>query len=123
MRLRLLAPAFALLSAPAIAAAPPVQTIELFSYGFKPAPVALPAGHEVTLKFVNTSTHGHDFTAPDFFKSSHIVAGSVGKGGEVDLHGGETKSVTLIPAAGTYSVHCGRLLHSSFGMHTTITVR
>jgi len=81
------------------------------------------AGHEITLKFVNTSTKGHDFTAPEFFKSSKIVAGAVDKDGKVDLHGSETKSVTLIPAAGTYNAHCGRFLHSSFGMHTTVVVR
>ena len=123
MRLLLLVPALALLPAAATAATPPVQTIELFSYGFKPAPITLSAGHEVTLKFVNVSTKGHDFTAPEFFKSSRIVAGGIGNDGKVDLHGSETKSVTLIPAAGTYNAHCGRLLHSSFGMHTTIVVR
>ena len=109
--------------APAVAAAPPVQTVELFNYGFKPGPLNLPAGHEVTLKFVNTSTHGHDFTAPEFFKASKIVAGAVDKDGKVDLHGGESKTVTLIPTAGQYPAHCGRLFHSSFGMHTTIVVR
>jgi plastocyanin len=123
MRLLLLVPALAMLPAAAIAATPPVQTIELFSYGFKPAPIALSAGQEVTLKFVNTSTKGHDFTAPEFFKSSRIIAGGVGKDGKVDLHGSETTSVTLIPAAGTYNAHCGRLFHSSLGMHTTIVVR
>lgn len=121
-RLLLLLPALAL-SAQAHAANPPVQTIELYTYGFRPAPITLSAGHEVTLKFVNTSTKGHDFTAPEFFKSSRIVAGTVDEDGKVDLHGSETKSVTLIPAAGTYNAHCGRFLHSSFGMHTTVVVR
>jgi plastocyanin len=123
MRLLLLVPALAFLPAAAIAATPPIQTIDLFSYGFKPAPITLAAGREVTLKFVNTSTKGHDFTAPEFFKLSRIIAGGVGKDGKVDLHGSETKSVTLVPAAGTYNAHCGRLLHSSFGMHTSIVVR
>lgn len=121
-RLLLLVPALAL-SFPAFAAAPPVQTIELYNFGFKPSPIALSAGHEVTLKFVNSSTKGHDFTAPDFFKSSRIVAGSVDKDGKIELHGSETKSVTLVPAAGQYPVHCGHLLHASFGMHTNIVVR
>ena len=123
MRLLLLAPALAAFSTAAIAATPPVQTIDLFSYGFKPAPITLSAGREVTLRFVNTSTTGHDFTAPEFFKAARIVAGAIGKDGKVDLHGSESKSVTLIPAAGTYKAHCGRLFHSSFGMHTTVVVR
>lgn len=121
-RLLLLLPVFAM-SVPVLAASPPIETIELYTYGFKPAPITLSAGHEITLKFVNTSTKGHDFTAPEFFKSSKIVAGAVDKDGKVDLQGSETKSVTLIPAAGTYNAHCGRFLHSSFGMHTTIVVR
>jgi plastocyanin len=121
MRL-LFVPALAILPSAAVAAAPPVQTIELYSYGFKPAPITLSAGSEVTLKFVNSSTKGHDFTAPEFFAASRIVSGSVEKG-EVDVRGGETKSVTLVPAAGTYKVHCGRMFHSTFGMHTTLVVR
>ena len=120
MRLLLLISAFAV--SPVLAATPPTQTIELYSYGFKPSPIALSAGQEVTLKFVNSSTKGHDFTAPEFFKASRMVAGGVGKDGKIDLHGSETKSVTLIPSAGQYPAHCGRLLHSSFGMHTTIVV-
>jgi len=110
-------------STPVLAATPPVETIELYNFGFKPSPIALTAGHEITLKFVNSSTHGHDFTAPEFFKSSRILGGSVDKAGKIDFHGGETKSVTLIPAAGQYPAHCGHLMHSSFGMHTTIIVR
>ena len=120
-RLLLLISALAV-SSPALAATPPTQTIELYSYGFKPSPIALSAGQEVTLKFVNSSTKGHDFTAPEFFKASRIVAGGVGKDGKIDLHGSETKSLTVIPAAGQYPAHCGHLLHSSFGMHTTIVV-
>jgi plastocyanin len=121
-RLPLLISALAI-SSPALAATSPTQTIELYSYGFKPSPITLTAGHEVTLTFVNSSTKGHDFTAPEFFKASRIVAGGVAKDGKIDLHGSETKSVTLIPSAGQYPAHCGRLLHSSFGMHTTIVVR
>jgi plastocyanin len=121
-RLLLLLPALAI-SVPALAASSPVETIELYTYGFKPAPITLAAGHEITLKFVNTSTKGHDFTAPEFFRSSKVIAGTVDKDGKVDLHGSETKSVTLIPAAGTYNARCGRFLHSSFGMHTTVVVR
>ncbi|GAA4743837.1 hypothetical protein GCM10023264_06310 [Sphingomonas daechungensis] len=120
-RLLLLVPAL-MIVAPAAIAAPPVQTISLYSYGYKPGPIALAAGQEVTLKFVNTAGKGHDFTAPDFFAHSKIVSGDV-KQGEVDLKGGETKTVTLVPSAGEYKVHCGHPFHSTFGMHTTIVVR
>ena len=120
-RLLLLIPAFAV-SAAAPAAAVPVQTISLSSYRFNPDPIILPAGHEVILKFVNTSTKGHDFTAPEFFAASRIVAGEAPRG-EVDVKGGETKVVTLVPAAGEYRVHCGKPFHSVMGMRAKIEVR
>jgi plastocyanin len=110
--------------APAASAELPAsgQTIELFSYGFRPGPIALAAGKEVTLKFVDTSGGGHDFTAPEFFAASRIVSGDV-KEGEVELKGGESKTVTLVPAAGQYKAHCSHPFHSVMGMHTTIVVR
>lgn len=115
--------AIALSAGPSTAiAAPAVQTINLYSYGFSPKPITLAAGREVTLNFVNTSTKSHDFTAPEFFAASRIVAGAVG-GGEVDLKGGEARSVTLVPAAGKYKVHCGHPFHAIFGMKSTIVVR
>ena len=40
----------------------------------------------------------------------------------VDLRGGETKRVTLVPRAGTYSVHCSHFLHKQFGMTDRIIV-
>ena len=75
----LFAPALLLLAS-ASPAQPAAQTISLYSYGFKPGPIALQAGRPVTLKFVNTSTKGHDFTAPEFFRASRIVSGNVTKG-------------------------------------------
>jgi len=120
-RLLLLVPAFAIASV-APAAAPPVTTINLFSYGYNPGPINLTAGQEVTLKFVNTATKGHDFTAPEFFAASRIVSGDV-KEGEVDLGAGETKTVTLVPTKGEYHAHCGHPFHSALGMHTKIEVR
>jgi plastocyanin len=76
----------------------------------------------VTLTFVNASSKGHDFTAPAFFRSARILTGNAAKG-EVELGGGESRSVTLVPAAGTYEAHCGHPFHSMMGMHTQIVVR
>lgn len=99
----------------------PVQTIGLANYSFTPHPISLAAGREITLNFVNSSTHGHDFTAPEFFAASRMVSGSA-PGGKVNVDGGETKSVTLIPNAGEYRVHCSRPFHSALGMHAKIEV-
>ncbi len=114
-----------LLGADAAAAQPvaaPVQTIALYNFGFGPNPIVLTAGRAVTLAFVNKSGGSHDFTAPAFFGRSHIIAGSA-PGGEIELRGGEARSVTLVPAAGRYKVHCSHAFHSMFGMHTEVVVR
>jgi plastocyanin len=106
---------------PAAAQPAPAVTITVYSFGFAPNPIRLAAGRPVTLVFVNRSGSSHDFTAGAFFAASSIRAGAA-PGGEVELRGHETKSITLVPRGGTYSAHCGHFLHSAFGMKDTIVV-
>ena len=108
------------LSAPA-PAQPASQTILVWSYGFSPQPIYLRAGQPVTLTFVNRSGSSHDFVAHSFFAYSRILSGDV-KEGEVDLRGGETKSVRLIPRAGSYGAHCSHFFHKQLGMTDRIIV-
>jgi plastocyanin len=108
--------------APAAAQQPAsTQTIQLWNYGFAPKPLHLKAGQPVTLNFVNQSGGSHDFTAKEFFANSTVTAGSA-PGGEVELKGHETKTVTLVPRAGTYKAHCSHFLHASMGMTDQIVV-
>lgn len=107
-------------ASPAVAQ-PQAITIGVYSFGFSPKPIRLRAGQPVTLTFVNQSSHGHDFTAPQFFASSAITAGAA-PGGKIPLAGNQTRSITLTPRAGTYPAHCSHFLHSSMGMTTTIVV-
>lgn len=112
------------LAAPAsFASAPPPasQVIELWSYGYAPSPIRLVAGRPVTLTFVNRAGKGHDFTAHAFFANSLILAGAAPRG-EVDLAPGERKSITLVPRAGSYRVHCGHFFHAQLGMRGVILV-
>ena len=102
--------------------AAPVQGIALYSYGYNPNPIVLTAGKAVTLNFVNRSGGGHDFTAKKFFGSARIISGNV-TNGEVDLSGGRSASVTLVPAKGRYKVHCGHPFHKMLGMTGDIVVR
>ena len=102
--------------------ATPVQTIQIYSYGYNPDPIILDAGKRVTLNFVNRAGKGHDFTARKFFASSKILAGNVANG-EVDLRRGQSASVTLVPTAGRYKVHCGKPFHKAMGMRGDIVVR
>lgn len=121
MRPTVLLAAAALLGA-GPAAAQPVQTVTLYSYGYAPQVLYLAAGRPVTLHFVNRSGKGHDFTARRFFDSARILAGRA-DGGEIDLHGRQSAQVTLIPAAGRYPVHCSHPFHKMLGMRGTIIVQ
>ena len=102
-------------------AQPAAVTINVTSFAFAPKPIHLAAGKQVTLTFVNSSGSSHDFTAKEFFAASRIVSGSAAKG-EIEFKPHETKSVTLVPAAGTYHAHCSHFLHASMGMVDTIVV-
>jgi plastocyanin len=121
---RLASAAFIPLLAASPATAQPASqavTINIYSFGFSPRPIRLAAGRPVTLVFANRSRSSHDFTARAFFAASAISSGAA-PGGEVELKGNETKSVTLTPRAGTYSAHCSHFMHSMFGMTDTIVV-
>ena len=107
--------------APASAQAPARTTIHLDSYHFMPNTLRLAAGKAVRLEFVNRSGKSHDFTAPQFFAASRILAGNPA-GGEVELRSHEAARVDLIPAAGRYRVHCSHFLHAQLGMRATILV-
>jgi plastocyanin len=107
-------------SAPTAAQAPR-QTILVWNFGFAPRPISLAAGRPVTLTFQNRSGHNHDFTAREFFAYSRILAGAA-PGGEIDLGPYQTKSITLVPRAGTYPAHCSHFLHAQLGMTDVIYV-
>jgi len=115
--------AFFLLAASPAASQPTPQsvTITVRSFGFAPQPIRLRAGQPVTLTFVNQSGSSHDFTAGAFFAAATITAGAASNG-EVELRGHETKSITLIPRAGTYPAHCSHFMHAMFGMKDEIIV-
>ena len=117
---RLVALAALSLAAPTAAQAP-AYTIELSSFAYAPHPIHLRAGRPVTLSFVNRSNSGHDFTAREFFANARFIAGSA-PDGKVRLRPGAATSVTLIPRAGSYSVHCSHFLHIQMGMRTRIFV-
>jgi plastocyanin len=113
--------ALALTFGTAAPAQPAAQTILVYSFGFSPRPIHLAAGRPVTLTFVNRSGSGHDFSAKSFFAGSTIVRGSA-PGGEIDLGPRETRSITLIPRAGSYNAKCTHFLHKQMGMSDQIVV-
>jgi plastocyanin len=110
-----------MLSGPVAAQATAVRTIYMWSFDYSPKPIHLAAGRPVTLTFVNRSGGGHDFTAKAFFATARITAGAA-PGGKIELGPRQTRSITLVPRAGTYKVHCGHFLHRQFGMENVIVV-
>jgi plastocyanin len=118
-----LATAALALAAPAAANKPTtVVPIMLYSYGYTPAPIVLRAGRPVTMVFSNRSGKGHTFKAQAFFRSARILSG-MPHDGEIHLKEGQSASVTLIPARGTYRVHCSHFFHDQLGMNTTLYVQ
>lgn len=112
----------AIFASPVAAAAQnPVVSIDLKNFSFAPSPIHLRAGQEVTLTFTNRADGGHDFTAKEFFRAAKVISGNVTEG-EVELGAGQSKSVTLVPSAGRYKVHCGHAFHTMFGMTSEIIV-
>ena len=103
-------------------AQPAAQVIQVWSYGFAPGPIYLTAGKPVTLTFQNRSGSSHDFTAKSFFAASQILAGDAAEG-EVELAPHATKTIRLIPRAGTYHAHCSHFFHKQLGMADQIIVR
>jgi plastocyanin len=122
----LIATAAALLLSAAPAASQPktnVLPVRLYSYGYVPAPLSLHAGVEVTMVFTNGAGKGHEFKAPEFFHAARIVSGEVSEEGSVELAPHQSMSISLVPARGTYPVHCGHFMHSEMGMKSTIYVQ
>ena len=108
------------LNAPA-AAQPAAQTIQLYSFGYTPKVIRLAAGRPVTINFVNTAGGGHNFSAPSFFAAATITSGSA-PNGVVELGKRQSRTITLIPRAGTYKVRCTHTFHKQLGMTGQILV-
>lgn len=108
-------------AAPAAQAQPSSYVVQVWSFGFAPNPIHLVAGKPVTLTFVNRSGSSHDFTAQGFFANASITGGAA-PAGEIDLPPHETRTVTLVPRAGTYPAHCSHFLHKQMGMSDLIVV-
>ena len=115
------AAALSLASSPSAQAQPAQLRIDLTNFSYAPQPIHLAAGRPVTLTLVNRSSGGHDFTARKFFASSKIIAGAAPRG-RIEVPERAVRTITLVPRAGRYNVHCSHFLHKQFGMQTVIVV-
>jgi hypothetical protein len=86
-------------------------------------------GHPYRLHLENRGSGGHNFDAPDFFRSAALrgdAAAELRDGeGAAELARDEAKDVYLVPTrAGTFPLECSHLLHAAiFGMIGEIEVR
>jgi plastocyanin len=108
---------------PAGRRAQPVDII-LSDFAFTPQNVRLHHGQTYQLRFVNQGSGGQNFSAPEFFAAAQISAAdaAAASGGKVELGKGQSRTVRLIPAAGSYKMACTHFLHASYGMTGSITV-
>ncbi len=103
------------------AATPRTLTIVMQSRYYQPNPIRLSAGEEVRLQLVNRDGATHSFEARRFFRSARVISGDV-KDGKIELAPGETASITLVPAKGSYKVDCSHLRMDKLGMQGQIIV-
>lgn len=99
--------------------------IRLSNFDFTPSIIGLEAGRPYELKIVNAASGGHDFTAPEFFAASAVAPQDAARiaSGQIDLGGGETASIRLVPAVGEFKVVCTHFGHVALGMTGKIIVR
>ncbi len=102
----------------------PTVTVTLSSFDYTPATIRLRAGEPVILRLVNTSSKGHDFTAPEFFAAAVVRPQdrALLAKGKIELGGRVAREVALRPAAGRYRLRCTHFMHSAFGMKGEIVV-
>ena len=100
------------------------QRVELANFDFTPKELHLHAGQPVALVLANVASGGHDFSAPEFFAAARIEPADAAlvTRGEVDVPGKETRTIHLVPAAGTYKLTCTHTMHATFGMKGSIVV-
>jgi uncharacterized cupredoxin-like copper-binding protein len=100
------------------------QRVDLANFDFTPREIHLRAGRPYDLVLADVSSGGHDFAAPEFFAAAQIrpdEAALVAEG-EVDVPGGATRHVHLVPAAGSYDLVCTHTGHALLGMKGRIFV-
>ena len=102
-------------------------TLSLSSFKFEPSQIMLEHGALYRLRFVNSSSGGHDFAAKQFFAAARVRPEDAAKvkGGRIEVAGGASVEVQLIAPAtpGTYKARCTHFLHSALGMTGKVVVQ
>ena len=101
-----------------------VQRVELSNFDFNPREIRLRAGRPYTLVLANVGSGGHDFAAPEFFAAAQVRASDAAMvaSGKIEVAGGTSEQVHLVPAAGEYDLVCTHTGHALLGMKGRIIV-
>jgi len=97
--------------------------VQLIEYEFVPGQLRFHRGVPYQLHLVNAGKEGHDFTAPDFFKSIELKNADVLGAGKSSLYlsPGQTADIYFIAdQAGLFAPRCAD--HDWAGMKATIIV-
>jgi uncharacterized cupredoxin-like copper-binding protein len=106
-------------------AEPIVISVALSEFEYTPNILSLKTNTAYTLRFKNTGSIDHDFSAPEFFKSVKVPDISVGKvhEGRIILHPGETVDLDVTTKnAGVFPLRCTYLFHELRGMKGEIDI-
>jgi uncharacterized cupredoxin-like copper-binding protein len=100
------------------------QRVELSNFDYTPREVRLQAGRPYALVLANVASAGHDFAAPEFFAAAQVSASHAPliAAGKVDVPAGESRTIHLVPHAGTYDLVCTHTGHALLGMRGRIVV-
>lgn len=101
-----------------------VVEVTLSNFEFTPSVIDLQAGTPYVLKIVNRASGGHNFTAPEFFAAAKVAPEDAAQiaGGQIEVKGGETATIGLVPGTGTYKLVCTHFGHATLGMTGKIVV-
>ncbi len=96
--------------------------VQMVDYAFVPDQLRFHTGVPYQLHLVNAGKEGHDFTAPDFFKSIELKNADVlGGKSSIYLNPGETADIYFVADhAGLFAPRCAD--HDWAGMKATIIV-
>jgi plastocyanin len=87
------------------------QTVEMIDIAFNPKELTIPANTDVTINLVNKGVTVHNFNIDEL----NVHSG--------DYNPGQTGSVTINAAPGTYEYYCSIPGHREAGMVGTLTVQ
>ena len=105
---------------------PALVEVHLSNFRFTPRVLVFNHGRPYTLRLVNRSGDGHDFTAPEFFARANVSASgrAMIRGGDIEVPPGQVREIRLVaPPPGRYKLKCGHSFHKFFGMSGAIIVR